>query len=778
MLVKYPGLTLTGGCGIAVAMAIVVGFFSMNHWYFNPRVPLHEGNRLVGLENWDRQTHREQRHSLYDFLIWRSELKSVEDLMAFRSVARNLIDGDRSVEHVMVAEMTPSGFALARVPPLTGRTLIEADTAPGAAPVVVIGYDVWRTRFGSAPDIVGRTVRLGGAVHTVVGVMPEDFAFPVNHRFWLPLPIDHDVRPGTGPEIYVSGRLAEGMSLDSAQAELTVLGKRLEGQLPGTHAQLRPEVLPYTYPFAGMSRASGSELGLMNFAVSLILIVVCANVAILVYARTAARMGEFAVRGALGASRARIVAQMFAESLVLTTVAGAVGLLVVQLLLMEARRLHRAPEFWRDYSLPPSAVLYAAGLIVLAAVITGVIPALQSTGRRLQINLIHFNYGAAPKLGRVWSGLIVVQVALAVAVVPIAIALGWSQMRELVTAPAFVPEQYLAAGLAGPQERMARTRAELVRRLGAEPTFANHSFVSELPGQPREGRISIQQGLSVPVEATVQTAAVDSSFFRTMAVASVAGRSFVSSDEDEHAADVVVVDRAFAERITGTAGILGRHVRFLPASRAYEIVGIVDNIEASPLDRALERPTVYRVLKGGEQAGREIVVRLNTVDQTAAATTLRRIVASVDPWVTVDTIPLSDIYRARRFLFNAAAVAIAVAVSCVLLLSAAGVYALVSFTVAQRTREIAIRLALGARAPQLLGHVFARAMRQIAIGIATGIVLALLLDASADGEALMGYGGPLLSAMVGIVAIIGVLAAMGPARRGFRIDPVAALRGE
>lgn len=778
MLVKYPGLTLTGGFGIAVAMAIVVGFFSMNHWYFNPAVPLPDGDRLVGLVNWDRQTHREQRHSAYDFLLWRSELRSVEDLMAFRSVPRNLIADDGSVEYVMAAEMTPSGFSLARVPPFMGRTIIEADSVPGAPPVVVIGYDVWRTRFGSAHDIVGRTVRLGGAVHTVVGVMPDGFAFPVNHKFWLPLAIDHTVQPGTGAEVYVSGRLAKGMTVDSAQAELTVLGERLKITLPSTHADLRPEVLPYTYQFAGMSRASGSELGVMNFAVSLILIVVCANVAILVYARTAARMGEFAVRGALGASRARIVAQMFAESLVLTTAAGAVGLFVIQILLMEARRLHRAPEFWRDYSLPPSAVLYAAALMVLAAVITGVIPALQSTGRKLQINLMHFNHGAAPRLGRVWSGLIVVQVAVAVAIVPIVMALGWSQMRELVKTPAFAAEQYLAAGMAGPQDRLARARAELARRLRAESTFASHTFVGELPGLPRETRVSIQQGHSVPLEAAVQTAAVDGSFFRTIAVRTVAGRSLASSDEGEHAADVVLVDRAFAERITGPDALLGRYVRFLPDARPYEIVGVVDNIETTPLDRTLARPTVYRAFKAGESSGVKIVIRLNAVDQATAATTLRRIVASVDPWLTVETVPLDDIYRARRFLFNAAAVAIAVAVSCILLLSGAGVYALVSFTVAQRSREIAIRLALGARASQLLGHVFARAMRQVAMGIGIGIGLALLLDASADGEALVGHAGPLLVTVVGVIAIVGLIAAMGPARRGLRIDPSAALRGE
>ena len=190
MLVKYPGLTLVGGLGIAVAVAIGVGFFALFHSRFYPNIPLSEGHRLVGLENWDRRTNKENRRSLHDFVLWRAEMKSVEDMTAFRTVARNAIVEDGSVESVQVAEITPSGFRLARVPPLLGRSLLDADAAPGAAGVIVIGFDVWQSRFASAPDIVGRTLRLGRTAHTIVGVMPDGFAFPVNHRYWTPSTAD------------------------------------------------------------------------------------------------------------------------------------------------------------------------------------------------------------------------------------------------------------------------------------------------------------------------------------------------------------------------------------------------------------------------------------------------------------------------------------------------------------------------------------------------------------------------------------------------------------
>jgi hypothetical protein len=492
MLVKYPGLTLTGGLGIAVAMAIVVGFFSTRDWYFHPTIPLHEGDRLVGLENWDRRTNREDRRSLHDFLLWREQMRSIEDMTAFQVVSRNVIAVDGSVEHVTVAEMTPSGFRLARVPPLLGRALLESDAAPGAAPVIVIGFEIWQTRFASTPDIVGRQLRLGPDIHTIVGVMPAGFAFPVNHRYWTALKADpSQSRPGEGPWLYISGRLAPGYTMDAAHAEVSVIGERMAAQFPDTHGHLRPEVLPYTYPFAGMSRTSGDDMGLINFLFSLILVVVCANVAILVYARTATRMGEIAVRSALGASRGRLVGQLFAESLVLSAAAAGVGVVAVKLALEQAKRLHRSPEFWLDYRLSGSALLYAAALTLLAAVITGVIPALQATGRRLQTNLVHFNYGAALRLGRTWTSLIVFQVALAVAVVPVVVALGWSQMRALISTPTIAVDEFLAGVLAtGAPDGLARVRAELSRRLDAEPGFVGHSFMRDLPGRERSGRVA------------------------------------------------------------------------------------------------------------------------------------------------------------------------------------------------------------------------------------------------------------------------------------------------
>src|SRR5688500_17751241 len=239
MLVKYPGLALVGGLGMAVAIAIGAGSFAFFYSAMYPDIPLYEGDRIVALENWDAVASNEERQSLHDLHEWRREMKSVQDVGAFRTVGRNLFTGEGAGEPVPVAEMTASGFVVARVAPLLGRPLVEEDERKGAPPVLVIGYDVWKTRFEGDPRVVGRQVRLGTTPHTIVGVMPEDFAFPMNHRYWIPLRADpRDYERGEGPEIFIFGRLAPGATAEQAQAELTTLGGRAAAAFPRTHERL------------------------------------------------------------------------------------------------------------------------------------------------------------------------------------------------------------------------------------------------------------------------------------------------------------------------------------------------------------------------------------------------------------------------------------------------------------------------------------------------------------------------------------------------------------
>ena len=780
LLVKYPGLTLAGGLGIAVAVAIGVGFFALSHTRFYPDVPLPEGDRLVALENWDRRTHQEERRALVDFAVWRDAMTTVEDVTAFRDLTRNISGGDEGVEVARVSEITPSGFRLARVPPLVGRTLVDGDSEPGAPPVVVIGAGVWRSRFRADPNVIHARLHLDATMYTIVGVMPDGFAFPVNHRYWIPMTA-LDRAPGRGPSIFVAARLAPGRRIDDAQTELTAIGQRLAAAYPDTHADLRPEVLPYTYPFAGMSASSADAFWPVSLLVSLILIVVSVNVAILIYARTATRLGEIAIRSALGASRGRIVAQLSAESVLLSAGAAIVGVLLVKVALDWARSSLASigqTNFWTDYALSPAAIVYAGVLAALAAALTGVVPALRATGRRVPRSGLHF--------GRTWTTLIVVQVAVASAALPVAIGLGWFQVRDIFNLPRFPVEQILFAEVALDQERadLSSLQARLSRRLDAEPAVISHAFTTNLPNIGRPGRIAIEND-STPAGGShqVQPSIVGRDFFRTFDVSVLAGRVFTDGDFEDGAGHVVV-NRAFVRRLLGGDNALGRRIRFVPDARAAapgpwrEIVGVVENIDRNPFGDELAAPRIYEPLTTWDGGRVQLAVRLPAGERGTLARKLPDIGAALDPALQVRVVPLEDVYRLQRVGLTAAAAGIGVAVASVLLLSAAGIFALMSFTVTQRRREIAIRTALGASPTRLLGGVFRRALQQISAGVVAGVAVALLIDYAGDGEALAGHANVVLPIIVAVMILVGLIAALGPARRGLRIEPVEALKSE
>ena len=201
MLKKYPGLSIVGGIGLAAAIAIGSTSFAFFYSYLYSTLPLDEGHRVVALENWDVGRNNEEQRSLHDFVGWRKELRTLDELSAFHTIGRNLIVPGGTIEPVQIAEITASAFTLTRVPPMLGRFIVEGDEQPGAAQVVVIGHDVWQSRFASDPAIVGRDIRLGNNIHTIVGVMPAGFKFPVNHSYWVPLQINLAsvrARPGSG----------------------------------------------------------------------------------------------------------------------------------------------------------------------------------------------------------------------------------------------------------------------------------------------------------------------------------------------------------------------------------------------------------------------------------------------------------------------------------------------------------------------------------------------------------------------------------------------------
>lgn len=815
MLVKYPGLAVVGGLGMAVAIAIGAGSFAFFYSSMYPTLPLDEGDRIVALENWDVRASNEERQSLHDFGTWRREMRTVRDVAAFRTVGRNLFTGEGAGEPVSVGEMTASGFRVARVAPLLGRPLVDDDERDGAAPVLVIGHEVWKTRFDGDPRAIGRQVRLGTKAYTIVGVMPEGFAFPMNHSYWIPLRADTTrYARGEGPEIFIFGRLAPGVTKAQAQAELATLGRRAAAAFPRTHDRLRPQVLPYTYPLMDIQDVSLAQVALMQGMISLLLVVVCVNVSILVYARTATRQGEIAVRSALGASRRRIVSQLFAEALVLSAAAAAVGLALAQVVLRFANDIMNeegpGAPFWVDYGLDAATVAYVVGLTLLAAVIVGVLPALRATGSRLQDSLRQMGGGTGMRLGRTWTVLIVAQVAIAVSALPAAVGTGWSQIRQATTRPRYDAGEFLGAWLSEDRElpagvdvdvwrpeanaRYGARLAELVRRLQAEPGVAAVTYASGAPGGAAASRVRVD-GVPAPAESpaghAVRSTRVSAGYFDALGVPLLAGRAFGAGDLAD-SAGAVIVTRTFADRVLGGASALGRRIRYAPAvpdddgeyaptrpQRWYEIVGVVDDLYANPMDPQIVPPSVFHPGPPAQVYPAFVAIHVRGRAPDGFSGRLREITAGVDPMLKLGpTRALDDIDRQEKAALRLVGLVLGLITLSVLLLSAAGIYALMSFTVTRRRREIGIRAALGADPSNLLRGVFSRSVRQLGVGLTVGLGVAIALEAATRGGVMDGKGAVLLPAVAMLMLAVGVLAAVGPARRGLRIQPMDALRQE
>jgi len=799
LLARNRGLTIVGGLAMTVVIAIATVVFAAFDILLWSPLPLDEGNRVVAIQMWDREAGARVGTPWEDIERWRADLHSIEEVGAFRTTRRNVIAPDDSIELASVAEMSPSGFRLARVSPILGRALTDADATPGAPPAVVIGHDVWQRRFGGAWDVIGRDLRLGNDVHTIVGVMPEGFEFPFNFEYWAPLrPMTGDVLPTTGPEGVVFGRLADGVTMAQAHAEVAALGRLpSSADTPDTLAAVSPRVVAYTFAFTG--DFENGELGMIWSMASLLAVLLllppCANIAILNYARTVTRQQEFAARHALGGSRARIVTQLFIESLVLAAAAGAAALLLLRVAttIMSTRLndIPGGPPFWMTLDISWRTLLFVGALVVIGAALSGLVPALQATGRLSRLGAGALAGRTSLNLGGTWTSLVIAQVAFSVAALPLAAQLAWGTLRTGVVGPGFAAEEYatVRVSLEQPEPSLVSARQqELSQRLIAEPGVAGVATALRAPGEEPWVFVEVE-GRDAPAETLngqlpgvrARFNVVDADFFDVYAVPQLAGGRFT---QDGVAADAVVINRNFAETIAPGGNALGHRFRYVRAmeggglsfdpERWYQVAGVVGNLPVTTAHNV-----AYHLASPGQL--HPLLLQLHMRGDTRGlAERVRTIAASVDATLHVDEVRTLDaIYREHRFGDNVGAIVIVAITGSVLLLSAAGLYALMAFTVAQRRREIGIRSALGAQPRQLLSAVFRRAFIQLAAASALGVLAAWLVGQYVPIDQIGGLPIPgVLPGAVAFMLSIGALAALGPARRGLRIAPTEALRGD
>lgn len=804
MLVKYPGLTIIGGLAMAFSIWVGALVFEGVRTMTHPSLPLPGGDRIVMIKNWDVVERKAEKRVLYDYEAWRG-MRALSDIGVFQDVARNLILGPDDASLIRVAEMTASGFRIASAKPLIGRTLVDADESASAPPVIVLGYNVWKTRFAGDASVIGRRVRIDNAFATVVGVMPEGFKFPVAHEAWMPMRLSaYDRAPRSGPSVTVIGVLRDGATINEAQTALTTIGKRLASELRSTHEHLQPQIGPYASMYMNPNESDLLLVRSFNVIALLLVVLLASNVALLLFARAATRESEIIVRSALGASRNRIVAQLFAEALVLGGASAALGLVAVELTLrrfgLAYLEVNLGPQpFWVQPGLSFTTIAYAALLTVIAAVVSGVMPGLKIT-RGLGARLKEGTAGSGLRFGGVWTAIIILQVAVTV-IVPAAI---FFENHELTRVRSngvnFADKEYLAVRLEmkSPNGEIDSARyvtalAGLRQRVAAEPGVEGVTFVDNLPRMPHPASRIEVQGMHSATDSTplpwANIASIEPTYFETLKAPIIAGRAFNASDHaTAGGSSVVIVDQGFVDQVLKGRNAIGQRIR-MTKNRYWsaaeqssgpwsEIVGVVKEMGMDNV-ASWDRPSGLYIAAGTESARLDQMIVHVRGDPLSIVPRLRAIATSVDP-----TLRMYDIQRVDQVINDMVWIlslwmrATAGLTALALLLSLAGIYAVLSFTVARRTREIGVRIALGASPRRVVAAIFRRPLTQVALGVVLGglVVGGIAFGFSAGALSLVNVA--LLVVYVALMFGVCMLACAVPTRRALAVEPTVALRSE
>jgi predicted permease len=808
MLVKHPALTVI--VTIAVAFAIAVGTvgFEIARQALWPTIPFPDGNAIVAVRTWNVADNASVPASRRDYELWRDGLSRITDLSAVEVEERNIAVGAGPGQPETVANVTASTFALTRVPALMGRTLLEADERGDADEVVVVGYDFWKSKLGGAADAVGRVIRISGTPVTIVGVMPRGYGFPQRNGVWRPLHLERI--PEASPSLrYVFGRLAPGRTRDEATAEVAAIGARAATTFPETNKNVRLQVLSLPDAVSDLPAAAALVLGSINVFLVLLAALLCGNVAMLLFARAVSRERELLVRTALGASRGRLIMQLFAEALLLCAVGAVVGLMVARFVLARTWTMIEGQTgplpFWIDTSVSATAILYAVGLTLFAAAIAGFVPAFKVTsggaGARLRAAS---GGGGGLQFGGVWTVVIVMQIAFTTLLPWPLLGFGEDVLRE-DTPAGFRAEAFLTAtlevdrfdGVAASGDTVPATRAvrlearyrALADRLRQDPGVLDVTYADQMP-QLTRGRHFIKIDPGPAAEHSERCAdgyycvgvvSVDPRFFDVVGRPVVRGRALTTADAEQRTR-VVLVNETFVDEVLGGRNPIGRRFRFASTREPtpeswYEIVGVVPDLSVSDNGTSYDRKRIYQTTLPRDMGPLRVAIHVRGDPQRFAAR-LRELAQATDPALRViDPKPLPRLVDPDSLGMSYGFALMVSLTGVTLMLSLAGVYAVTAFAVARRTREIGVRVALGAQPLHVLTTVFKRPFVQVALGIGVGAILGFGLandDLSEVHLDVLGYTAVFMLSTILCCA----LACLVPTRRALRIQPTEALREE
>lgn len=795
MLVKHPGLAAISIVALALGLGLTTTMWSITWGGILRGLPFEEADQIVHLER-ARPSHDIESYAVpvSDFVVWREQQRSFEDLATFSEGTVNVSGPEGRPERFEGGFITAATFKLLRIQPLSGRLFTEEENRPGAVPVAMIGWNLWQNRFGGDAAIVGRTIRANGVTREIVGVMPRGFQFPTNAEIWLPRVVDPNAdKWGEGDLLEVMGRLKPGVTMEQATREFETICARIAQDHPKENEGVTPLLKPFTEEYIGEEPIL--MLWTMMAAVFGVLLIACSNVANLLLARATTRTKEVAVRTALGASRWRIVSQMLTESLVLATIGAVLGTGIAWVgtrLFVNAMR-DTEPPFWIDIRLDGVVLAFAAGITILAALVSGIIPAIQATRGNIHDVLKDESRGASSmRIGRFSRGLVVAELALSGGLL---VAAGF-MIQSVVQLSRFdygVPTEGVFTARIGLFESTypdsashARFWNDLDQRLQTLPGHRGVALTTVLPGLWGWQENFAIEGKTYAEDRDypeTRRAAVTPGWFSAFNVTALEGRLFGSGDIGG-AMPVALVTRGFARTHFGDQSPVGQRIR-LGQSESKEpwltIVGVVPEVWFDGTEgRDALRTAILTPLGQGDYRFVSVAVAAQG-DPMSFAQPVQAAVNTIDPDQPIYYIrTLHDAIQRSGWFYGVFGTLFMVFGGAALFLATVGVYGVMSFSVSRRTQEIGLRMALGASARDVLRMFLRQGGIQVLIGLTVGLVLAYFL---AKGLGLVMFqvntNDPLMYAGVtAALALTSLLATFVPARRAMTVDPMVALRYE
>jgi putative ABC transport system permease protein len=788
---KHLGLSIVAIFALTLGIGLTTTVFSIVYSALMRGLPFRDADRIVSVfeqnlgRNWLRMD-----ASIHDYKDFKAQQRSFSEIGAFYSGTLN-VSGTEKAERFMGTWATASIFDIAGVQPLIGRTIRPGEDAPGGERVAVLSYAMWHNRFGGDASVIGKTIRANSVPYTIVGVMPDRYEFPDNGAVWLPLQLDPlTLKRGDGEHLAIIAKLKPDVSFDAASADMNAIARRIATE----HKEQSEGITATTMGF--IDGQLGPEprqlLHTMLGAVFCVLLIACANVANLLLDRAAHRTKEVGIRTALGASRAAVVRQFLAEAFVLAALGTGLGVAAAYFGVSAFNRaiVDTDPPFWLDIRLHPAVLLFAVGTALLATFASGLLPAYQAARADIGEILKDDSRGASSfRIGRLSRALVVFEIALSCVLLVTAglMIKSVAKMRNIDTGFATTNIFTARVGFPATYTDTVDQRhffEQLESRLTTLPGVQSAALAAQLPGLPSGDNAFAIEGKSYAKDADYPrstTNIVSPGFFSTFGLRPLEGRTFTTADRSD-ALPAAVVNQAFVAKYFPGTDPIGRRVRLGTSHSTapwLTIVGVVPNTFSGDPEH-MRPPFIYTPLSQHHSGFVSMAVRTAGAPMTLTPQ-VRDVVSSLNRdipiyWVYSMTEAIARplwfirVFGTMFMIFGVIA----------LFLAGVGLYAVMAFSVGRRTREVGIRMALGAKPRDVLGMVVRQGAWQLGIGMAAGLTLALgvaqlmkviLFDVQPHDPAIFG-------AVVSVLSVAGLLACLIPARRATRVDPLLALRSD